>query len=400
MAGSFSLQRFLGKSLLCEAGAAILFFGALIHDDGLFRHGEEAVHELQNQGYRTPTGEEPVRVYPGRTNGPFSAVHAAGWRPGVITLRQQPESAFGSEVYLRHELMHEAAFRTCKGNLPLWAEEAAAIHFSGELVSAPAEEISAATLDHLRERVRAGARFDPESYAALSHLLTIHGWPQSPCAVSQAIAHVLQPAAPAAKQDFSYLLISTLSGRVLEGGGDLGTRYPPGSLLKIPYAAALRDAPNDPVGAELAASDTEKLLARRELFDLDRYRLLVSMVPDAPLGARVASGTLAGKSGTFWRRYLGERDEAGLFPLEANLYELALMLRAALLSTPERFAGLAQNGLAPGSTLYDRPETEKKTIANLQALCKTGTVSNERGQPLAGHLMVAEGESSLFGRVP
>ncbi len=383
-------RRLFAKTLFLEAGAALLFFGSLIHNEALFQHGERALAELQSQGYQGPTVAEPVRIYPGKTDGPFSGVHAGSWRPGVITLRQQPQGVFGSEVYLRHELLHEASFRTCKGNLPLWAEEAAAIHFSGELpADVSIKAISEPSLEHLRERVRAGARLDEESYTALSHLLNLHGWPQTPCSVSPAIAKALQPLSAAAKQDFSYLLISLLSGRILEAKGDLQERYPPGSLLKIPYAASLNEAASEVVGAELSASDTGKLLARRQAFNIDRYRLLISMIADAPLGERVAPQEAASKNQTFWRRYLGERDEAGLFPLEANLQELALMLRAALLSTPERFSGLSQNGITPGSTLYERPETEKKIVNKLRALCKTGTVSDERGQPLAGHLMVA-----------
>lgn len=383
-------HRLFAKTLLLEGGAALLFFGSLIHNEALFQHGERALAELQGQGYQCPSVAEPVRIYPGKTDGPFSAVHAGSWRPGVITLRQQPQGAFGSEVYLRHELLHEASFRTCKGNMPLWAEEAAAIHFSGELAADPSvQAISASALEHLRERVRAGARLDEESYTGLTQLLAKHGWPQAPCAISPAVAKALQPVTAAAKPDFSYLLTSLLSGRILEAKGDLQERDPPGSLLKIPYAAALSEGADEIVGAELAASDTGKLLARRQAFNIDRYRLLISMIADAPLGERVAPQEATSKNQTFWRRYLGERDETGLFPLEANLPELAVMLRAALLTTPERFAGLAQNGTTPGSTLYERPETEKKTVNKLRALAKTGTVSDERGQPLTGHLMVA-----------
>ncbi len=388
MGGLF--KRFFAKTLLFEAGAALLFFGSLINNEAIFKHGEQALEELQRQEYLTPTVSEPVRIYPGKTDGLFSAMHAGSWRQGVITLRRQPQGTFGAEVYLRHELMHEASFRTCKGNMPLWAEEAAAMQFSGELVAdASLPAIAEASLEHLRERVRAGARLDDESYAGLSYLVKRHGWPHTPCAVSQVVAKTLQPATATAKQDFSYLLTSVLSGRILEAKGDLQEHYPPGSLLKIPYVAALSDAPHDLVGAELAASDSGKLLARRQLLDIDRYRLLVSTIADTPLGRRVDPQEVAAKSDIFWRRYLGERDEAGLFPLEANLQELSLMLRAALLSTPERFTGLSQNGIMPGSTLYDRPETEKKIVGSLQALCKTGTVSDERGLPLAGHLMVA-----------
>ena len=65
------------------------------------------------------------------------------------------------------------------------------------------------------------------------------------------------------------------------------------------------------------------------------------------------------------------------------------MLRASLLYRPEFFAGLAQNGFVETSTLYGESELDKLALRNLQALSKTGTVSDARGSPLAGHLMVA-----------
>lgn len=388
MAGFF--KRFFAKTVVFEAGAALLFFSTLIHNEVLSQQGAKALLELQGQGYEIPTAGDPVRIYPGKTDGPFSAAHAGSWRPGIITLRGQTQGPFTSEVYLRHELMHEASFRTCKGSLPLWAEEAAAMQFSGELVSdAEVQATSPSSLKHFPERVRAGARLDQESYDVLAQLLAQNGWPESPCAVSKTIAKVLQPITSPTKQDFSYLLISLLSGRILEEKGAPQERYPPGSLLKIPYAAALGDVPDDAVGAELATSDTLKLLRRRDALDIDRYRLLVSMVPGAALGRPVPPNATDGGEETFWRSYLGERDAAGLFPLEANLHELALMGRASLLLIPERFRGLSQNGRMLGSTLYGRPASEKKIIERLHALCKTGTVSDERGQPLAGHLLVA-----------
>ena len=65
------------------------------------------------------------------------------------------------------------------------------------------------------------------------------------------------------------------------------------------------------------------------------------------------------------------------------------MLRASLLLKPERFCGLSQNGFTPGSTLYPAPERHKAILKRLHAMSKTGTVSDARGNPLAGHLMVA-----------
>ena len=231
--------------------------------------------------------------------------------------------------------------------------------------------------------------------------------------------------------------MSLISGKILESQGDLNSRYPPGSLLKIPYAAALRnagelskipldggggwgcraslpstlpeplpsregsfpvsdssvlalrDALPEQLGRELAASNTEKLLARKNRFDLERFRFLISPAKDSALGQSLPEEELAGKDERFWRQYLGERGADGSFPLEANLPELAQILRASLLYRPDYFSGLSQNGFLEASTLYREPEQDKKVLEKLHTLSKTGTVADERGNPLMGHLMVA-----------
>jgi hypothetical protein len=484
----------LTRAVLFDAGAAIIFFGSLIQQPEIAEYGARALQELRVRGYEIPTAAEPVRAYPATTTGSFGASHAGGWRPGVIALRQNPVGTAGVEAYLRHELMHEAAYRTCKGNLPLWAEEAAAISFSMESLPLPVDKggpgrISPAVLPHaststmvelpgpcctnrptvgeladLRRRVRVGAGLDPENYRVLAALVSCYGWPSKPCARSETIERLLRQPPPPGETGFSFLLVSLISGRTLESQGDLSARYPPGSLLKIPYAAALRDSPAEALGKELAASDTEKLLARKDTFDFERFRFLISPVKDSALGVlptiqspgnssppilptppsqkggaespppstgqvggslapeRRTESSLPEKSGPgsppfrkgdlggfsdrlrgqsiqqnrpackgerFWRQYVGEREEAGSFPLEANLPELAQILRASLLYRPDYFSGLSQNGFLEASTLYREPDKDKKILEKLHALSKTGTVADERGNPLMGHLLVA-----------
>ena len=89
----------------------------------------------------------------------------------------------------------------------------------------------------------------PSAYSALSKLVSSHGWPSEPCAVSREMEKLLR--SDPAGSGFSYILISLLSGELLDAKGDLKTRYPPGSLLKIPYAASLTEAANEAVGEEL-----------------------------------------------------------------------------------------------------------------------------------------------------
>lgn len=363
-----------------EAASALLFFGALVHQPELHQAGRAALAELAALGYRTPGAGEPVRIFPALTGGDLSGHHAGGWRPGSIYLRPHPAGNAGEAVYLRHELMHEASHRSCGGRLPLWVEEAAAMSFSGELAGpGTAAPPGAGELDALQEVIRRGGALGRGTRATLARLVTRAGWPTEPCAIPRNLAELL--GAPFDEPGSSgYLLMSLASGRILEAGGDQNARFPPGSLLKIAYAAALREADSAALGLELASSDSGKLLQRWRQFDAERYRLLISPVQKLSL-AKAWERAPA-------RALLGERAADGRFPIEATLAELGRMLRASLLSRPEHFRGLARNGDLPGSTLAGRDEAEKNLLRKLHALAKTGTVSDERGQPLVGHLLV------------
>jgi hypothetical protein len=373
-----------------EAGASILFFGLLANDVQLERAGLEALAQLQAKGYVVPSESDPVRVYDGGARDGFGPVHAGGWRPGTIALRQNPTGSAGPDVYLRHELMHEAGFRTCGGKLPLWAEEAAAINFSGEIgLSRSVRQPSTAEIDHLKERIRIGAPIDPSSYQTLTDLVSLYGWPPEPCAVSSKIEEFVASPLPRSETGFSYILVNLSSGRILQAKGDQHSRYAPGSLLKIPYAASLTGGPAGEIGKELAASDTGKLALRKGSLDPVTLRLLLSPAGDTALGdaIRALNGSPGGERAV--RACLGEREEEGSFPFQAKLKELALVVRASLLCEPGRFPGLSRNGFAPGTTLYPEPAEYKQILDGIHAMSKTGTVSDARGNPLAGHLMVA-----------
>jgi hypothetical protein len=187
---------------------------------------------------------------------------------------------------------------------------------------------------------------------------------------------------PQSSASSAYLLINLVSGRILESSGDQNQAFPPGSLLKIPYAAALNQASPAAIAEELANSDTEKLLNRKAAVQGELHHLLLSAIKhnlavDHPQQLQD------------WRVYLGERAVDGSFPIQANLPELAFTLRAALLAKPDYFRGLTQNGFTPSSTLAKQNPADKQGLQRLQALSKTGTVSTAKGQVLVGHLMLA-----------
>lgn len=374
--------RRLRTGFFLEAGAAILFFGALTQQADLQQTGSSALAELAAMGYRIPSEDDPVRVFPALTGGDFSGRHAGGWRPGSIYLRRQPQGGLSEAVYLRHELFHEASHLSCSGRMPGWAEEAAAMHFSGELSELePSAWPKDSELQGLKAHIRQGAELEGNDRILLGRLVVNAGWPVEPCALQAKLAELLGAAFNEAGAS-GYLLMSLLSGRILENGGDIKSRLPPGSLLKMPYAAALNQANPEVLAAELAASDTDKLLQRHEQFRAEHFRLLLSPIKEQSLVQTLAQAQ-------DWRSYLGERGADGNFALQASLPELALGMRAALLSQPEYFRGLTQNGASPNSTLYGQNETHKRLLRQLQALAKTGTVSSADGRPLVGHLLVA-----------
>jgi len=77
-----SLKRCIRRQYLFDVGAAILFFGALTQQAELRQAATIAVSELAAQGYKIPSEDDPVRVFPALTSGAFSGRHAGGWRPG------------------------------------------------------------------------------------------------------------------------------------------------------------------------------------------------------------------------------------------------------------------------------------------------------------------------------
>lgn len=382
------MRAFLSKRLralyLFDVGAAILFFGAMTQQVELQQAGADALGELAALGYKTPSENDPVRVFPSLTADGFSGNHAGGWRPGNIYLRQQPRGELSAAVYLRHELFHEASHRSCGGRMPAWAEEAAAMHFSGELAGLDSSAWPDATeLLALQSHIGQGAELNSLDRATLGRLVGNAGWPNQPCAAPAKLSQLLGEPFPS-NGDSAYLLMSLSSGRILESGGDQISRSPPGSLLKIPYAAALSEANPEVLARELALSDTDRLLRRRDYFAEERYRLLLSPIKQQTLPTQLAAADQQA-----WRAYLGERTPAGDYALQASLPELALAMRAALLAKPDYFRGLSRNGTLPGSTLAGQHEADKKLLTQMQALAKTGTASTETGQPLVGHLMLA-----------
>ena len=359
---------------LFEATAALLLFGLLSTRSDLQKSGERALAELTAHGYQVSERGGPIRVYALEGEPARDPSHAAHWRPGIISLRGAVLGDPHVDRYLRHELMHEANARTCGGRLPVWADEASALAFSAEDLHE--SEIPPEGLAALTRSARGGLALNPAAHRALSALVARFGWPAEVCAVSEKISRVLAQERALADEPLSYVVINLRSGRILEEHGSPKTKAPPGSVLKIPFTAALRETPAG-LATALLQSTTAFFLQHTRLTAPSRFELLFG---DAPPAAADEES---------WRTVLGERRADAVADREYSLYELARVLRAALLLDPARFYALRQNGAAADSTLSRRSDRELALLTRLDALAKTGTVTAANGSPVMGHLMLA-----------
>lgn len=358
----------MSRCVLREAVAVLLFFGSFAHDPSFKSAADLAARALERRGY---TLGESIRIYPADNSRGLEGTHAGTSIPGIVRLRSDPQSDFTAAVYLRHELFHQASLHTCNGRRQLWADEAGAIAFSGE--SAGATPYDVEDLKLLKRSIETDAPIRGRDYQTLRALVATFGWPEEPCKTSPEIEKLL---AKPSNSSLEYILMSLTSARIREQHST-NESAPLGSLMKIFYAAALKDAPSLPVGNELARSDTAALALRRAALDEAIYGEII--------GATAASPAVPTETYVL----LGERTENGEFPLKYTLEEAARAARVALLLTPERFSQLQNNGTLPGSTLEKADPSALNILRSIRALAKTGTISNAHGDPQIGYLMLA-----------
>lgn len=374
--------KFCRRAVLFEIGSALLLFGSLSNDAKFREIAAQAINELAARGYAVPTSEQPLRIYPAEGSSPggeFGALHAARWQPGLIVIREAPVGQVPVEAYLRHEIFHELSHRTCPGKLAVWAEEAGAIAFGGEISLAQPYNSSFTSITELAARVMTDAPLNQAAYFALQNLVNQYGWPEEPCAVSPEIFKLLNAGKsnPSGSQ-LDYIIASAISGRVFASEGKIYERRAPGSLLKIPYAASLSNVNDGQILKALAGSNTEALFNLRTNVDRERFNQLLGMPKPA-----------SGSGDQDWRAALGQRNIEQLFDFEPSLPELGEALRLSLLTAPQLFKLYSNFSDFNNSTLNRASNETISFIRERDAIFKTGTVSNLRGDPLGGHFFIA-----------
>ena len=404
------LLRDAAASLLA---GAILFHGALHQRSDLHRAGESAILELQGRGYSVPTTQVPVVVQlligSVQKGSDLSLSTAAGWEPGRISLREQPHSEFNEIVYLRHELMHEAVYRSCPLPLPEWVLEGSAMEFSGEVPTASEIHTTPDSLLSLKKAIHIGATLSAVHRRTLAALISHYGWPKRPCEVPENLKKLLSEELTSnldTSTGLSYVVMNLISGRVFATSGKVATEKvatakaapvkidsresriaPIGSLLKIPFAAMLANRDDKKVGRALVRSDTDYFASLRgEVSTLDLCMLL-----SFPLAAQRQSG--AGQM-VECRDYpskvlLGESDLGGQYPFQYSLLDTARLIRLSFLTALPKFPVLPLHSEDARATLFTATSEVHAALGALDAWAKTGTASSKEGNPLWGHLVIA-----------
>ncbi len=367
---------------LLELGSLLVFQGLLSNDTALQRAGSEAIAELVSAGFAQPAPDETIRVYPQAAG--TNSNHAAAWRPGIIYLRENPKSAFPRSVYLRHELFHEFSFRTCKQPLARWEQEAAAMQFSGEAAT-PSAEVSDSALARLQRAIAIDKPLDELNYETLRQLVAMHGWPTTSCEKNDRLSQLLTSSSALERLPFSYEVISILTGRSLAKSSEENSAAPPGSLLKLPFAASLQNVAIEELRPALAKSDTEWFVRQLDRVSFERLdsifdnRSWHQMLQQASKSACLDS----------CRFLLGERNSDQDFPVLLTLTELGWLMRNSILALGAERLKFGKLTIAEGGTLQSASQSFKELLNELHALAKTGTASSASGAPLVGHLILS-----------
>jgi hypothetical protein len=367
-------RRHRERIVLRETASLLLFLGSLAQQVALKTTGERAIDQFAAQGYAISSS---LTIEPVLYTRALSGVQGGGWAPGHIGLRPNPKGLYGPEHYLIHELAHEAVFQTC-GVVDPARNEALTLLLTGELHSPLIEQgtdsqtTAVAEMRALWEVANNRAQISPPAERALRRVVAPYAAaPHKPCVLPEPLEATLRGPAVAASADT--LVVSLLSGRVLFERGDVNTRRPLGSLLKIVHAGASQGPLSADVLEALARSD-ESLLAATTNLDADRLKLLTTTIStnaSAPRNAKSSMGFA----------------NAGDYPYQGSLHEIALALRAAILvkgrQSWDPLVALTQD---PAHTLHAGPQALRELLRSHRAWAKTGTLSLSDGTPMGGLL--------------
>ncbi len=338
---------------------------------------KDACNELVARGYGKKLKQKPL---PFVFSSQIAESHTAGlWLDGKVFLPSWIRDSNQLMLTVRHEFMHAMTQVHCP-NFPIWAHEAAAISFSGELH----DRFNASKTFRSSEKAEETRRQN------LIQGLAEYPWPAEPCAIQKELAHQFKQteAVQMAPRNFAYRIVHLASGRVYGHQGSQTDVAPAGSLLKLAWFASLPDElqTHSDIQKAILKSDSKSLLGQSNKA-VDRLKLKTFLDFSGSNSWLLAPENSPQIIQQRLSQAMGDRDV--LWSLE----RLGLMLRQLILtSNVEHLQFLQKNGRVASSTLADSSDSQKSLLRQLQALAKTGTNRDQAEHGLGditwGHLLI------------
>ncbi len=378
---------------------AIFLYGELQRQNKLYETVVNLQTELQSYGYKFGNPAQNLRIYPfsknnnSTINNHFNGIGGT-WSPYKIFVQPNPIKPYTVELFLKHELMHEANFHTCKGKLPIWADEASALAFSGEVKLNNSDEFKENELTDLKTDIKLDTSLKTTSRKALAVLIKRYGWNiKAPCTIPENITSFLNSRKQQESGEIAWRIIHLVSGKVIRYSGSQTKLAPLGSLLKIPVYASIDSSKLSKetlikLSDALLASDSNKMLYLNKIYNYFNKERFFSIINSNSYSLNEEDLQYLKSSNSLEKWMLGERKSNENWFHSLNLIQAAWLMRNSILSgDKELFKKLENNGIHKNSTLFKNSEKLKKLLQHYKVLAKTGSTGNKNGKPYYGHVL-------------
>lgn len=378
---------------------AIFLYGELQQQSQLFESVVKIQNELQAYGYNFGNPATHLRIYPfskGYKNSTNDHFHGVGgiWSPYKIFVQANPIKPYTVELFLKHELMHEANYHTCKGKLPIWADEASALAYSGELKLNNSDELNENELEDLKSDIKLDTHLKVTARKALAVLIKRYGWNiKVPCSIPRDLNLFVNAKKQQESGEMAWRIIHIVSGKVIRYAGNQTKQAPVGSLLKIPLYASidtsiLSKEKIEKLSEALLSSDTGKMLQLNNLYKYFNKDRFFNIINSKYYSLNNEDQLYFNSSLSLEKWMLGERKPNENWFHSLNLIQTAWLMRNAILTGDKQlFIPLVNNGIDKNSTLYKNSDPLKKLLHKHQVISKTGSTGNKNGKPYYGHVL-------------
>lgn len=353
-------------------------------------------NELISKGYNFSNKKNTLRIYPLNENIQLNEFHGVGgmWKPNTLYIRPNPLLPYNVNTFLRHEMMHEANYQTCKGTLPIWVDEASAIYFSGEYKYVEIEKLDSSEFNDLNFDIKYDIPLKKSSRNALIYLIKKHGWTQENiCKIPNTFYQLLNQKENVENGAFSWRIIHLVTGKIVSSSGDQKEKAPLGSLLKIPLYSSfnyekLNNSQKKELSDALLRSDTNEIIKLNNKYHLYNKQKYLNIIHNKfyPLNFNDMEDVLNYSILNKWQ--LGERKSDGSYFHALSLTQASWLMRNSILIGGNHiFQNLVDNGQKENSTLNKVNKELKNLLLKERILSKTGSTSNAQFKPYYGHVL-------------